>query len=34
MYYYGGYQGYGGAPGYGCCGNQGGYGAEITLITK
>ena len=26
MYYYGGYQGYGGAPGYGCCGNQGGYG--------
>ena len=23
MYYYGGYQGYGGYP---CCGNQGGYG--------
>ncbi len=35
MYYYGGYQGYGGAPGYGCC-NQGGYstgyGAAIILV--
>ena len=25
MYYYGGYQGYGGYPSGGCC-NQGGYG--------
>lgn len=36
MYYYGGYQGYGGAPGYGCCGNQvgygTGYGAAIILV--
>ena len=36
MYYYGGYQGYGGTPGYGCCGNQGGYstgyGAAIILV--
>ena len=34
MYYYGGYQGYGGAPS-GCC-NQGGYGtgygAAIILV--
>ena len=36
MYYYGGYQGYGGYP-YtgGCCGNNGygtGYGAAIILV--
>ena len=36
MYYYGGYQGYGGYPSGGCCGNQGGYGtgygAAIILV--
>ena len=37
MYYYGGYQGYGGYPYGGCCGNQGygygsGYGAAIILV--
>ena len=33
MYYYGGYQGYGGYP-YSGCGNQGGtgYGAAIILV--
>ncbi len=36
MYYYGGYQGYGGYP-QGCCNNQGngygtGYGAAIILV--
>lgn len=36
MYYYGGYQGYGGYPQGGCC-NQGygygtGYGAAIILV--
>ena len=35
MYYYGGYQGYGGYPSGGCC-NQGGYGtgygAAIILV--
>lgn len=34
MYYYGGYQGYGGYPAGGCC-NQGsgtGYGAAIILV--
>ena len=36
MYYYGGYQGYGGYP-YGGCGNNGygngyGYGAAILLV--
>lgn len=37
MYYYGGYQGYGGSPAGGCCNNQGygygtGYGAAIILV--
>lgn len=38
MYYYGGYQGYGGYPYSGCCQNQGcsgygsGYGAAIILV--
>lgn len=35
MYYYGGYQGYGGYP-YGCCNNSNiggtGYGAAIILV--
>lgn len=35
MYYYGGYQGYGGYPGVqnsGCCNNGTGYGAAIILV--
>ncbi len=38
MYYYGGYQGYGGYPYSGCCqtggytGNGAGYGAAIILV--
>ncbi len=34
MYYYGGYQGYGGYPMQGCntCSNNTGYGAAILLV--
>lgn len=35
MYYYGGYQGYGGYPYSGCCNNGGyntGYGSAIVLV--
>ena len=35
MYYYGGYQGYGGYPGVqggGCCGGNNGYGYGAAII--